>query len=97
MLLRASGRIVRLDAREGISNGTGRPWRIPSAHLLIEDQGVAEVNLSDVKESQVKVGDNVDWLVNVETQGRYLSVRFVSDIAPLNLPKPSPVPAAKVG
>ena len=85
MLLRCTGRILRLDAREGVSSATGKPWRIPTVHVLVENQGVAEINVSDFKFVQVDAGQEIDWLVEVGTSGRFLSVRFVSDLQPLGL------------
>jgi hypothetical protein len=88
MLLRCTGRILRLDNRSGVSATTGKAWNIPTVHVLVENQGVAEVNVPDIKFAQIDAGQDIDWLVEVGTSGRFLSVRFVSDLQPLGLAYP---------
>jgi hypothetical protein len=85
MLLRCTGTVLRLDPNEGISTRTQKAYRIPRATVLVEDQGVAEVNIPDILEARLSKGEAVDWLVEVEVRGGFLSARFVSDLAPLSL------------
>lgn len=80
MLLRANGPVLMVGAREGISTRTGKAWRIPYVTVLIENQGVAEINVSDAVEATMSPGVVVDWLVDVVASGGFLSVKRVREV-----------------
>jgi len=85
MLLRVTGPVLRVDARSGISKRTNEAYRIPFAVILVENQGVAEVNIPDTVEVRTAAGEFVDWCVEVSAFGGNPQARYVSDVAPLNL------------
>lgn len=82
MLARVSGPVLRVDAREGVSNRTSKPYRIPFVTVLVQSQGVAEVNVPDLVEASTRPGDTVDWLVEVTAFGGTPQARFVDVIGP---------------
>lgn len=80
MLARVSGPVLRVDAREGVSNRTQKQYRIPFVTILVENQGTAEVNVSDLVEASTRPGDVVDWLIEVTAFGGTPQARFVDVI-----------------
>lgn len=61
--VRISGPVIGLDIREGNAKSDGRPYRIVTARVLV-DEGIAEAVLpSDIAEPSR--GDIVDWIADV--------------------------------
>lgn len=75
MLLRASGRVTRIEGKDWQKDD--RKGTIWTANVLVADLGVAIVNIPDrVKETTFR-GQDVDWLVEVEASRFGLQARFV--------------------
>lgn len=97
MLARVSGSVLRVDAREGVSNRTQKAYRIPFVTILVENQGVAEVNVPDIVEAATRPGDEVDWLIEVTAFGGTPQARFLDVIVAngqTHLPYPINEPAS---
>lgn len=73
-ILRVTGDVVRVDQKNGEKNG--RAWRMSIARVLIANQSISEVTLFEDSGVRPDVGDAVDWAVDVNPRGNFLSVQY---------------------
>ncbi len=78
--VRVTGPVLRVDVREGVSKADGRPYRMPSAKILV-GEGTAECTLP-AGFPEPSRGEYVDWLADVtmdisERWGASLRIRVL--------------------
>lgn len=75
MIARLNGAVRSVETRSGEKNG--KAWSMRFARVQFADLDFVEVTLND--RDDVRVGDNVDWLIRVESRGGFLSVGHFGD------------------
>ena len=82
-LMRVTGRVVKIDARSGskVNEATGetRPWSLSNIRVLFRDMDIVEVTrFADSRVPLPEVGEDVDWVANVDARGSRLNVSLDS-------------------
>jgi hypothetical protein len=75
---RVSGTVLRTDIRTGRSSGSGDPYRIVTALVLVAESGLSEVTMGRETSDPLK-GEQVDWLVEFSIYGTQIQGRCLGD------------------